>query len=128
MIKYDGEDFKSKIAFSLFQKITQIIQSILWTLLHNTERLITLTVIYLLYMLYICFQNGTSNLIEKSFSRNQIKTGDHGSVLPLKIDAQIMITSNIDVLDKLSNGQIGTVAHFKLENKEGKHNFRYEVE
>ena len=29
-----------------------------------------------------------------------------------------MLTSNIDVLDKLSNGQIGTVFHIKLDSNQ----------
>ena len=37
-------------------------------------------------------------------------------VLNLKVSARVMITNNIDVSDKLSNGQIGTVKHIKIEN------------
>ena len=38
---------------------------------------------------------------------NQMKTGGLARILQLNVNARVMLTSNIDVPDKLSNGQIG---------------------
>ena len=40
-----------------------------------------------------------------------METGGLSRVLELKVNSRVMLTSNIDVLDKLSNGQILTVFH-----------------
>ena len=36
--------------------------------------------------------------------------------LIIKLNAKVMITVNIDVEDKLCNGQIGTIRHIKYDN------------
>ena len=51
-------------------------------------------------------------------NRNQMETSGLARILELKVNARVMLTSNIDVLDKLSNGQIGTVFHIKLDSNQ----------
>ena len=43
--------------------------------------------------------------------RNQSETGGLASMLQIKVNARIMLTVNIDISDRLINGQIGTVKH-----------------
>ena len=50
----------------------------------------------------------------KVLNRNQMETDGLARILELEVNARVMLTSNIDVFDKLSNGQIGTVFHIKL--------------
>ena len=57
-------------------------------------------------------------LISKALNRSQSQTGGLASVLSIKVRARVMITSNIDVADRFSNGQIGTVKHVKLEGNQ----------
>ena len=57
-------------------------------------------------------------LINKVLNQNQIETGGLTRILELKVNAEVMLTSDIDVLDKLSNGQIATVFHIKVNNNQ----------
>ena len=63
-------------------------------------------------------KNVQPSVINKVLNRNQMETGGLARILELKINAMVMLTSNIDVLDKLSNGQIGTVFHIKLDSNQ----------
>ena len=47
-----------------------------------------------------------------------METGAVARILELKVNARVMLTFNTDVLDKLSNGQIGTVFHIKLDTNQ----------
>ena len=47
---------------------------------------------------------------------NQSKTGGLAFQLSLKIGARIMLTSNVDISDKLINGQIGTIVNIVTSN------------
>ena len=58
----------------------------------------------------------SSNVIKNVLSKSQSQTGGLASILNLKVSARVMITNNIDVSDKLSNGQIGTMKHIKMES------------
>ena len=58
------------------------------------------------------------NLINKALNRSQSQNRRLALVLSIKVGARVMITSNIDVADRLSNGQIGTVKHVKLEGNQ----------
>ena len=42
-------------------------------------------------------------------NKNQSETGGLAGKLELKINARVMLTVNVDVNDRLINGQIGTV-------------------
>ena len=48
-------------------------------------------------------------------NRRQSETGGLALLLELKVNARVMITSNIDLSDRLINGQVGTVKHFKIK-------------
>ena len=49
--------------------------------------------------------------IDRALDRSQMETGGLSQVLQIKVGARVMITANIDVAEKLCNGQIGVV-HF----------------
>ena len=63
-------------------------------------------------------KNVQPSVINKVLNRNQMETGGLARILELKVNARVMLTSNIDVLDKLSNGQIGTVFHIKVNSNQ----------
>ena len=85
--------------------------------IHNNERLNGIDGnLYVINSTDLLPKNVRPSLIEKALSRSQMQTGGLAGALSLKIGALVMLTTNIDVLDKLSNGQTGTVAHIKLEN------------
>ena len=50
--------------------------------------------------------------------RKMSKTGNLESQLKLKISAQVMLTSNLDIDDRLVNGLVGTVKQIKYKNNE----------
>ena len=54
-----------------------------------------------------------SDIIEAQ-NRRQSETGGLALLLDLKVDARVMITTNIDITDRLINGEVGTVKHFKI--------------
>ena len=45
-----------------------------------------------------------------------METGGLTHILELNANARVMLTSNIDIPDKLTNGQIGTVFHIKVDS------------
>ena len=47
-------------------------------------------------------------------------TGNLQKVLPVKINARVMITTNIDVTDGLTNGAMGTVTNVVIDQTTGK--------
>ena len=51
---------------------------------------------------------------------NPHETGNLQKVLTLKINARVMITTNIDVTDGLTNGAMGTVTNVLIEKTTGK--------
>ena len=63
-------------------------------------------------------RNCRSADIMEAKNRRQSETGGLALLLELKVDASVMITSNIDISDRLINGQLGTVKRFKIiQNK-----------
>ena len=44
-----------------------------------------------------------------------METGGLTRVFEVNVSAKVMLTSNIDILDKLSNGQILTFFHIKVD-------------
>ena len=56
-------------------------------------------------------KNVSRDVIEKVLNRNQSETGGLARILDIKVIARIMLTVNIDIADRLINGQIGTVKH-----------------
>ena len=55
-------------------------------------------------------------ILEKIYSLSQMKTGGLAHKLTIKLQAKDMLTSNIDVSDKLCNGQIGTIHPLKQDS------------
>ena len=55
-------------------------------------------------------------ILEKIYSLSQMKTGGLAHKLTIKLQAKVMLTSNIDVSDKLCNGQIETIHHLKQDS------------
>ena len=51
---------------------------------------------------------------------NPHETGNLWKVLSVKINARVMITTNIDVMDGLTNGAMGTVTYVLIEQMTGK--------
>ena len=52
-------------------------------------------------------KNVSRDVIEKVLNRNQSETGGLARILEIKINARVMLTVNIDMADRLINGQIG---------------------
>ena len=51
--------------------------------------------------------------IEKVLNRCQSETGGLAGTLELKVNARVILTVNVDLEDRLVNGQLGTVKHFQ---------------
>ena len=51
---------------------------------------------------------------------NPHETGNLKKVLTVKIDTRVMITTNIDVSDGLTNGAMGTVINVVIDDRTGK--------
>ena len=49
-------------------------------------------------------------------SRTQMSTGGLARELKVKVNARVMLTSNVDISDELTNSQIGTVFSVKVVN------------
>ena len=56
-------------------------------------------------------KNVQTTVINKALNRNQSETGGLAGLLNIKVNARLMLTVNIDIADRLINGQIGTVKH-----------------
>ena len=56
------------------------------------------------------------DVIEKVLNRNQSETGDLARNLEIKVNARVMLTVNIDIADRLINGQIRKVKHISYIN------------
>lgn len=54
--------------------------------------------------------------IRNIYNRSQMETGGLAQNLIIKLQAKVMLTSNIDISDKLINGQIGTIHHIKTNS------------
>ena len=56
------------------------------------------------------------HVYDKILNLSQAKTGGLAYQLDIKIGARVMLTSNINISDKLINGQIGSVVYFFRQN------------
>ena len=53
-------------------------------------------------------------LIQAAQIQKQTNTGGLANLLMLKIDAKLMLTVNMDIQDRLINGQAGNISHIEL--------------
>ena len=60
-------------------------------------------------------KNVAFSKIEKVVSRSQSETGGLAGTLELKVNTGVMLTVNVDLEDRLVNGQLGTVKHFQKD-------------
>ena len=61
-------------------------------------------------------KNVSHKLIELAQNRKQTETGGLANKLTLKMGAKVMLTVNIDISDKLINGQMGLVKNISIKN------------
>ena len=61
-------------------------------------------------------QNVSSSLLQKALSRSHCQTGGLHKELMIKKSARVMLTTNIDIEDRLINGLIGTVRKMQFES------------
>ena len=61
-------------------------------------------------------KNVSQSAIEKVLQQNQSATGGLARILQIKVDARVMITVNIDIADRLTNGQIGIIKHVSFDS------------
>ena len=86
---------------------------------HNTAMLSNIEFpLYTLNAIDILPKNVKSSLIEKALDRSQMQTGGLARTLLLKVNARVMLTCNIDIPEKLTNGQIGTVFDIKVDKEQ----------
>ena len=79
---------------------------------HNKNMLDALdNILYTVHAIDEAPKNVSKDIIDKALSRNQSQTGGLAQTLYVKINARVMLTVNIDIADRLINGQIGTVKH-----------------
>ena len=65
-------------------------------------------------------EDDCTELSNVTMPTNPCETGNLQKVLTVKINARVMITMNIDVVDGLTNGAIGTVTNVVIDQTPGK--------
>ena len=53
-------------------------------------------------------KNIASQRIKEALDRNQTDNGGLASVIKIKVNSRVMLTVNVDLSDRLVNGQLGT--------------------
>lgn len=61
-------------------------------------------------------ENVPKSVIDRTLKQNQSRTGGLAQILKIKVGARVMLTTNIDIEDRLINGQIGAVIRIKINN------------
>ena len=61
-------------------------------------------------------KNVSKELADKVIQQSQSQTSGLAKVLKLKVDARVMLTVNVDIADRLINGQIGAVKFIYRNN------------
>ena len=62
-------------------------------------------------------KNVSPQKIEEVLNRNQSNNGELARLLHIKINARVILTVNIDVEDRLVNGQLGTVINIAKNHR-----------
>ena len=65
----------------------------------------------------ICQKNVSIQKINQVLNRNQSETGGLAGILKIKINARVTLTVNIDLQDRLVNGQLETVMHIEWNSQ-----------
>ena len=65
-------------------------------------------------------KDGCTELANVTMPTNPCETGNMQNILTVKNNARVMITTNIDVSDGLTNGVMGTVTNVVIEQTTGK--------
>ena len=63
-------------------------------------------------------KNSKISDVREAQNRKISETGGLASILELKINARVMLTTNINIEDRLISGQIGNVKHTEVRDKE----------
>ena len=61
-------------------------------------------------------QNVSKQDIDRVLARSRSETGGLDSEILIKVNSRVMLTTNIDISDRLINGQMGTVKHIAIDN------------
>ena len=61
-------------------------------------------------------QNAANIRINEALNRNQSETRGLVQTLELKVNARVMLTVNIDIEDRLMNGQLGTIIQITTDS------------
>ena len=65
-------------------------------------------------------KNDCIELVNITIPTNPCETGNLKKILTVKVNAKVMITTNIDVNDGLTNGAMGTVTNVVIDDRTGK--------
>ena len=60
--------------------------------------------------------NITDSVLNRVYERSQMDTGGLAYNMFIKMNSKVMLTTNINVEDKLCNGQIGVIRHIKYDS------------
>ena len=65
-------------------------------------------------------KDDSTELANITMPTNPCETGNLKKILTVKVNAKVMITTNIDVNDGLTNGAMGTVTNVVIDERTGK--------
>ena len=74
-------------------------------------------VIYVVPAIDILPKNIPQQKVNEVLNRKQSETGGLPQSLQIKLNARVMLTVNIDLQDRLVNGQLGTIKHISTDKQ-----------